>query len=852
VEAVAGRGSRGILFLPNHPALIDPVIVVANLYDRFAPRALADEDQVDRFFIRWLARRMGVWAMPDIRKHGTASRPQVEAVIARAVADLNRGGNLLLYPSGHAYRTRHEDLRGNSAVETVLREAPNARVVLVRTRGLWGSSFGYARGLPNVGRTVRRGLFHLLANFIFRTPRRPVTVELFEPPDLPRTAGRNAINASLERFYNEDAPPNTHVPFSAWESGGPRVLPEPEPLRLVGSAEEVPAATRQIVIDYLRQLTGISEIRDQDRLAHDLGLDSLARADLLMWLGSEFGLAEGDVDSLQTVSDLMLAACGEGVVARQAELKPVPSKWFHRPACGRIQTPPGDTIAEVFLNQAARDPARPLIADQLSGMRTSRDVVLGIMVLRPIIERLEGERVGIMLPASVAAGVVYMSCLFAGKTPVLVNWTTGSRNIVRSLELLGVRHVLTAGALVTKIEGQGTDLSAIRERFVLMEAVAGRISRLDKIRALVHSRLSWASLRSARIPPTAAILLTSGSEALPKAVPLSHANILSNIRATLDHVNIREDDCIIGILPPFHSFGLTATLVLPMVGGPRVVYHANPTEAVLLGRIMEAYRANILIGTPTFLAGIVRASRPGQLSSLRMAVTGAEKCPTRTYAAIAERCPNARIVEGYGITECSPIVAANDDVNPRPYTIGRVLASLEYAIIDEEHRKRVGTGEIGMLLVRGPSIFSGYLNPDVESPFVEFEGRDWYRTGDLVSEDADRIITFRGRLKRFVKIGGEMVSLPAIEAALEPHFASDADEGPVIAVEAVPSESHPEIVLFSTRAIDRQAVNRQIRDAGLSALHNVSRVVRLEQIPVLGTGKTDYRALKEMLASPRS
>ncbi len=196
----------------------------------------------------------------------------------------------------------------------------------------------------------------------------------------------------------------------------------------------------------------------------------------------------------------------------------------------------------------------------------------------------------------------------------------------------------------------------------------------------------------------------------------------------------------------------------------------------------------------------------------------------------------------------TPIVAANDENDPRPSTIGRILPSIEYAIVDEAMSRRVDRGVIGMLLVRGPSVFDGYLGSEVESPFVEFDSRQWYRTGDLVSEDGDGVLTFRGRLKRFVKLAGEMISLPAVEAVLEQRYAADSDEGPVLAVEAASEAGRPELVLFTTLDLDRQTVNGQIRQAGLSPLHNISRVIRLEQMPILGTGKTDYRALKELLA----
>ena len=848
VERIAQRGRSGILFLPNHPALIDPVLIMSYLRGPFAPRALADQDQIDRPFIRWVANRMDVRAIPDIRKYGVEVRPKVEATIREAIDDLKRGANLLMYPSGHAYRSRYEDLRGNSAVEAILREAPEARVVLVRTRGLWGSSFSYAHGTPSIGQAFTRGVLKAAENYLVLTPRRRVTIELHEPADLPRRAGRNEINAYLEAFYNQDAPPNTYVPYTVWEgSTQPRAIPEPLGLALSGTLEDVPESTRRIVGEYLTGLTGVEKPRDEDKLAYDLSMDSLDRADLVVWLGQEFGYAGADVDDLQTVADVLLAARGQAVVTRAAGIKPVPARWFTGRTHQRSSLPPGTTIAEAFLNQAARGPRRAVVVDELSGVRSYRDVILGVMALRPAIERLAGDRVGIMLPASVGASVTYLACLFAGKTPVLVNWTTGTRNIMRSMDLLGVRHILTAGPLVAKIEAQGADLSAIKDRFVLLEKVRQDLSRFDKLSALVRSRLTWASLRAARISEVAAILLTSGSEALPKAVPLTHANILANLRDVFGYVHIFEDDCLIGFLPPFHSFGLTVTMLLPLLGGARAVYHANPTEAVLLGRLIEAYRANLLIGTPTFLAGIIRASQPGQLSALRLAVTGAEKCPERTYAAIAERCPNALILEGYGITECSPIVAANDETAPQPYTIGKVLPSLEYAVVGVETDQRVPQGEAGMLLVRGPSVFGGYLNPEVASPFVEFEGHAWYRTGDLVTEDANHVLTFRGRLNRFVKIGGEMISLPAIEAALEPHYASESDEGPTIAVEATPTESQPELVLFTTRPANRQTVNTQIRDGGLSALHNISRVIQIEQMPVLGTGKTDYRTLQQLI-----
>jgi len=202
------------------------------------------------------------------------------------------------------------------------------------------------------------------------------------------------------------------------------------------------------------------------------------------------------------------------------------------------------------------------------------------------------------------------------------------------------------------------------------------------------------------------------------------------------------------------------------------------------------------------------------------------------------------VLEGYGVTECSPIVSVNDERSPRPFTIGKALPSLEAAVVDVERWEEVGPGGTGQLLVRGPSVFGGYLGGGAEGPFAEFAGRRWYCTGDLVSRDPDGVLTFRGRLNRFVKLGGEMISLPAIESVLQAHVADAGDEGPTIAVEAVGDPDSPDIVLFTRTPADRSHVNALIREAGLSALHNIRQVVQIDAIPVLGTGKTDYRTLK--------
>ncbi len=854
LEAVRARGSQRILFLPNHPSLMDPVILRTFLDCGFAPHPLADRDNMQRPVVRWLVKPFDIIPVPDLLKYGPAARPEVEKAVDRCSDCLRRGENVLLYPAGRIYRARQEDLGGNSGVEKILRDVPEARVVLVRIRGLWGSRFGFGLtgGYPKLGRQLFRAALELLANGLFFMPRRPVSVEFVEPDDLPRTADRATLNRRLEAFYNAELPPNLYVPCGWWETGGPRVVADPKREAAAADLESVPAGTRALVLERLAGLTGrpAAQIADSARLAHDLGLDSLALVDLGIWLQKEFGYPVDDTSGWLAVSDVLLAACGcSAAAAGPGELKHVPRKWFRRAeSAAALSLPPGGTITEVFLNQARLGPDRAVLADQAGGVRSYRDVITAVFVLRAEFMKLEGVHVGVMLPASPAAAITVLALLFAGKTPVMVNWTVGARNMKHSLELLGVRHVVTAKALLLRLQSQVDGLDALRERFVALEDLGGRVGKVRKLAAALRARSGlWGALRKARVPETAAVLFTSGSESLPKAVPLTHGNLLANLRDIAKVVRFLPSDRILGILPPFHSFGLTGTTLLPLCSGLPVVYHANPTEGGMLARLTAAYRTTVLVGTPTFLSGILRAATNEQLRTLRLVVSGAEKCPQALYDTLAVRCPQLKLLEGYGITECSPVISCNTPDDLRPGTIGRALPSVEWVVQELAGGGRAAPGVSGMLLVRGPGIFGGYLNYEGATPFMEFEGKSWYRTGDLVTASSDGVLTFAGRLKRFVKLGGEMISLPAVEELLAGGYAKETDEGPVVAVEATPQESNPELVLFTTLDLGRDEVNTRLRAAGLSAIHSIRRIIKLEKIPVLGTGKTDYRSLKEML-----
>ena len=537
--------------------------------------------------------------------------------------------------------------------------------------------------------------------------------------------------------------------------------------------------------------------------------------------------------------------------AGEKSLHNIPAKWFRaltqpcRPDKLREMT-----ITNAFLHQARRQPDSVIVADNLAGVKTYRDMILAIMLLRRRFAGLPGRYLAIMLPASVAVSIVYLAALFAGKIPVMVNWTLGRRNLLYALDSLNVRHIITAQAVLSRVSASGIEVNDLVDRFISLEDIRGHISKWDKVVTFFKAHISWSELSTANPPETAVVLFTSGSESVPKVVPLTHRNVMTNVSDAYECFTLSETDSFLGILPPFHSFGLTVSMILPLSLGARVFYYSNPTHGATLADMIDAYKLTILVGTPTFLNGIIRrTSYRGQLNSLRLVVSGAEKCPKRVYDLLAEVCPQVTVLEGYGATECSPIISVNRESDPRPGTIGKVVSSLEYAIVSHESCERMPVGWEGMLLVRGDSVFPGYLNYNGTWPFVEFEGKRWYRTGDLVVEDVESLLNFKGRLKRFVKLGGEMLSLPAIESVLEQHFADKDNDGPVLAVAATPEENKPDIVLFCMGNINRESANKVIRQAGLSVLHNIRQVIRIDTMPLLGTGKIDYQSLAVMLAS---
>jgi acyl-[acyl-carrier-protein]-phospholipid O-acyltransferase / long-chain-fatty-acid--[acyl-carrier-protein] ligase len=479
-----------------------------------------------------------------------------------------------------------------------------------------------------------------------------------------------------------------------------------------------------------------------------------------------------------------------------------------------------------------RDTGKPALSDPLGTRLSYRKLILGAQVLGAKLEELapEGGAVGVMLPNSAAVAVTFFALQAYGRVPAMINFTSGVANIKAACRAAGVGVILTSRTFVEK--GRMTALITELEkdlRVVYLEDVRARIGVVDKIGGM----LAGSRQRTVRSPnDPAVILFTSGSEGVPKGVVLSHRNILANTAQCLARLAANGEDMVFNVLPVFHSFGLTGGLMMPLLGGVPVYLYPSPLHYRIVPELLYDTCATILFGTDTFLRGYARTAHPYDLRSVRLIVAGAEAVKDSTRQTYMDRF-GVRILEGYGVTETAPVLAMNTPIANKPGSVGR-LSPLMRARLEPV----AGIPEGGRLFVEGPNVMLGYYR--AENPGVlEAPPDGWHDTGDIVAMDAQGFITIKGRVKRFAKIGGEMVSLSAVEA-----LAGEAFPGTPLVVISLPDARKGErLVLITTdKKLERDVLQRHARARGAAELMVPADVLRVESLPLLGSGKPDYVA----------
>lgn len=862
----------GVLFMPNHPTIfVDPVIATLSILPKYVIRPMIVEYMYYYPVVNTLMHHMNALPIPDFDiSSNTLKRKKSEQVISEVIGGLKKGDHFLIYPAGRIKATAYEAIGGASGIHRILQETPEANIVLMRIKGLWGSKFSRALtgAKPVMFATMWWGVKQVLKNLIFFTPRRKITIELVPAPeDFPRNASRLEINQWLERWYNQpdglteqigEHPGDSLVlvPYSIWDRRPPQVrIEEDKDTKRHIDLSKVPKTVQEKVIAKIAMMTDNvpSSIRPDMSLSNDLGMDSLDTAELSVFLHDQFDLVTVPVKELTTVGRVMgIAAkqivCKEPLVNELSDMR----KWHTPIPHNRRGMPPGETLAEVFINSCKMHKGIPACGDARTGILSYNDLLVRALVLADKIKKMEGDHIGIMLPSSVGATLCIFAVLLAGKTPVMINWTVGPRHLDSVVKFADPKVVLSSWTFVDRLEG--VDLTPIEDRLVLLEDMRRDIGITDKLRALLLSKKSTKGILKSlntNIKPedNAVVLFTSGTESMPKGVPLTNKNIIENQRAALKDIELFSDDVFYGILPPFHTFGFSVSCVLPILAGIRVAFYPDPTDGKALAQGFENWGITIMCGAPTFIKGLFASAMPSQLKTMRMCVSGAERAPPELTEMLKAIGKGDALVEGYGITECAPVLTMNRPERMKK-GVGQALDNVELIIVHPETLEDVPLNTQGLILARGPNVFHGYLNPGLESPFIEVHGKQWYRTGDLGEKDEQGYITISGRLKRFVKLGGEMVSLSSVEDALlqmAPQKGwAGIQEGPILAVCARETDGEKaKIYLFTKFPVSLDEVNKTLRDAGFSNLIKINAVQQIEDIPIMGTGKVNYRLIEQ-------
>ncbi len=508
-------------------------------------------------------------------------------------------------------------------------------------------------------------------------------------------------------------------------------------------------------------------------------------------------------------------------------------------------------LHRAFLRGARTRPWRYAVGDVVRGdLSRVRLLAAAIVIARGMAPRWRAEgAAGVLLPCSVAAAATQLAAALAGRPCVPLNWTVGRAALASAARQAGVRSVLTSRAFLEKARIElPPDLEP-----VFLEDLGAASGPLQRAAALLAALFLPARLleklcgAQQRPEPgtVVAILFSSGSTGEPKGVPLTHDNLASNVLGAAQVLHVEPRDRMLWLLPPFHAFGTLSTW-FGLVHGVGLIAQPSPLDAAAVGHLAEGRRATLLLCTPTFLALYTKRVAPEQFGSLRVVLTGAERLPERTASSFEERF-GLRPIEGYGTTECAPVVATSAPSVRRPGifqpgsrrgSVGQPLPGVAVRVVDLETGAEQPPGVAGMLLVRGANVFSGYLGRPELTAQVLRDG--WYVTGDVALLEEDGFVRITDRLARFSKIGGEMVPHGRIEEAL--HAAAEAD-APTFAVTALEDERKGER-LAVVHTADPARVPELLAKLAESGLPNLflpraDAFVRVESLPLLGTGKLD-------------
>jgi len=497
-------------------------------------------------------------------------------------------------------------------------------------------------------------------------------------------------------------------------------------------------------------------------------------------------------------------------------------------------------LQQAFISTAKKFSKKIALYDQA----TEKDITFDKMLIASLIltkkfAAYPGQFIGIMIPTSAGCMLSIISSLMCGKIPVMINYSTGAaNNCVYAQEKCSFKTIITSKKLCEKLNIEFVP------GMVYLEDIMASLTTGDKLKAALRSKLPTGMLQNSvhhgDEDETSVILFTSGSEKDPKAVQLTHKNIFHNIKACVEVFEFTHEDIFLGNLPLFHVFGLTTNLWIPITVGSAVVTHANPLEYKNIVDSIKKYKITIMIGTPAFFYGYLKRSRSGDFSTIRIACAGADKLTAQVREGY-KKLHDIELLEGYGATETSPVVSVNVKEANKPGSIGKPVPGVQIKILDRETDEELPRGKEGKIMVKGDLVMKGYYG-DLEETSLRIHN-GWYDTGDMGVMDDDGFLWHRGRLRRFVKIGGEMVSLVKVEDVLNKLLPDNV----ICCVVDVPNPTKGAdiVAALTTAEVDFKKIKKQMaKELPSIAIPKEFHVI--EDIPMMGTGKVNFREVEQI------
>ncbi len=503
------------------------------------------------------------------------------------------------------------------------------------------------------------------------------------------------------------------------------------------------------------------------------------------------------------------------------------------------------TLASKFIELCRENKNRIAFKDITRKEVSYKNALLRAFLLQDYFAGIKEENIGILLPNLTSTVLTFFGLQLAKKVPAFLNYSSGPVVIKQTMELADINTIITSREFLAKIKLDPETITG--KKVIYIEDLPSQFTLLDKLKAYSKTKFPSGSYGffDKECKNTALLLFTSGSEGVPKGVCLTHENIISNIYQAMAKIDIRDTDFVLNALPIFHSFGLTVGTLLPLFKGARVFLYVSPLHFRVIPEIAYDQNCTILLGTNTFLNGFSKKANPYDFYAMRYIFCGAEALTETVFNKYVETY-GIRVMSGYGATECSPVVSINSPLEYEYGSVGKVLPGIDYKLVPVEGIDNKG-GKLGRLYVKGPNVMKGYLKNEKANNKYLVEDQGWYDAGDIVEVGETGFLKIVGRMKRFAKISGEMVSLTAIEESLAGAFG----ERKEVAIMAVADEKKGEklILIANSEKVELKAVREILKGKGFSELAHPREVKVLKEIPKLGTGKVDYVKLKEIMKS---